>query len=137
MHPGPFAATATPAPTSAEKFVAYFCAGSDRGVGFGLDLEEQRKAVFEYLDSQGCQLVASFTEVTRGRYGRRPELERALVICRSERVTLVVATFGPIIRNFRFLMAVVGSGVACAAADRPHVAKLTSDFGAVFAEYWR
>ncbi|HUC51655.1 MAG TPA: hypothetical protein VMA30_19905 [Xanthobacteraceae bacterium] len=117
--------------------MTYFCAGSDRRTGFGLDLGEQRKAVFEYLDSRSGELVASFTEVTRGRYGRRPELERALVICRSERAALVVATFGPIFRNFRFLMAVVGSGVACAAADRPHAVKLSSDFGAVFAEYWR
>jgi hypothetical protein len=139
MRPGFFTASAmaTPAPARAEKFVAYFCASSNRRLGFGLDLDQQQKAIVSYLDSRRCELVETFTEATRGRYGRRPELERALLICKSERATLIVATFGPTLRNLGFLMTIVGSGVACAAADRPHIMKLNADFGAVFAEYWR
>jgi hypothetical protein len=132
-----FTAAATPAPRSAEKVVAYFCASSNPRVGFGLDLDTQQKAVFRYLDTQCCELVASFTEATRRRYSRRPELERALQICKSERAALIVATFGPIFRNLGFLMTIMGSGVACVAASGPHVVRLTSDYRAAFAEYWR
>jgi hypothetical protein len=137
MHPRLLTRTVTPAPANAEQFVAYFCASSNRRVGFGLDLEAQQKAVFSHLDSHRCELVASFTEAMRGRYSRRPELERALLLCKVQRAALIVATFGPIFRNLGFFMTIIGSGVACAAVDNPHVVKSTSDFGAVFAEYWR
>ena len=73
------------------RFVAYYRVSTDRQGRSGLGLDAQRKAVEDYLNGGGWQLVGRFTEVESGKLDGRPELEKALAACRLHKAKLVIA----------------------------------------------
>ncbi len=70
-------------------YVAYYRVSTERQGQSGLGLEAQRKAVMDHLN--GGTLLDSFTEVESGRRNDRPELAKALDLCRRRKATLVIA----------------------------------------------
>jgi DNA invertase Pin-like site-specific DNA recombinase len=64
------------------RFVAYYRVSPDRQGKSGLGLEAQREDVQCYLDGGSWTLAAEVTEVESGRRNDRPELDRALGLCR-------------------------------------------------------
>jgi DNA invertase Pin-like site-specific DNA recombinase len=70
------------------RFVAYYRVSTDRQGKSGLGLEAQREAVRSYLDGGSWSLAAEVTEVESGRRNDRPELDRALGLCRLYGATL-------------------------------------------------
>ncbi len=55
----------------------------------GLGLEAQQAAIDSYL--RGAKPVGEFIEVESGRKNDRPELMKALALCRKEKATLIIA----------------------------------------------
>ena len=83
------------------KYVAYYRVSTDRQGQSGLGLEAHRTAVDNYLN--GGTLLDTFTEVESGRRNDRPELAKALDLCRRRKATLVIAKLDRLARNVAFI----------------------------------
>jgi DNA invertase Pin-like site-specific DNA recombinase len=93
------------------KFVSYLRVSTDRQGRSGLGLEAQRQAVTAFLNGGQWTLLAEMVEVETGKNNDRPQLAKALELCRMTGATLVVAKLDRLARNARFLLSVVeGSG---------------------------
>jgi DNA invertase Pin-like site-specific DNA recombinase len=121
------------------KYVAYYRVSTDRQGKSGLGLEAQRESVLAYLNGGEWLMCAEFMEVESGTKTtrRRPELAKALEVCRKEKATLVVAKLDRLYRNLHAMTSLMQSGVEFVAADNPHANKLTIHMLAAIAEHER
>ena len=118
------------------RFVAYYRVSTERQGASGLGLEAQREAVSRFVGS--ASLLAEFTEVESGkRHTNRPELLRAVELCRRQRATLVLAKLDRLARNVHFISGLMETGVEFVAADMPEANRLTIHILAAFAEHER
>jgi DNA invertase Pin-like site-specific DNA recombinase len=106
-------------------FVAYYRVSTDRQGRSGLGLEAQRETVRRYLAVAGGTLGAEHIEVESGRRSDRPELQKALAICRRQKAKLVIAKLDRLSRNVAFIAAIMDSAVEFVACDNPHATRLT------------
>jgi DNA invertase Pin-like site-specific DNA recombinase len=107
-------------------FVAYYRVSTDRQGRSGLGLEAQQKAVQTYLNGGEWSLLAELTEVETGKRSDRPELAKALALCRKHhKAKLVIAKLDRLSRTLAFIATTMDSGVEFIAVDNPHANKLT------------
>ena len=119
------------------KFVAYYRVSTQQQGRSGLGLEAQRKAVADYLNGGGWELVAEFTEVESGKRNDRPELVAALALAKKQRAKLLIAKLDRLARNVHFISGLMESGVDFVAVDMPQANKLTVHILAAMAEHER
>jgi len=119
---------------STGKFIAYYRVSTQKQGRSGLGLEAQRYAVREYLNGGDWKLVGEFTEVETGKRSDRPELTRALAMCRLHGAKLVIAKLDRLSRNAHFLLGLQDSGADFVAADMPNANQLTVGIMAVVAQ---
>ena len=105
------------------KFVAYYRVSTAKQGRSGLGLEAQQDAVRSYLNGGSWQLVAEVVE--SGKRNDRPELDRALGLCRLYGATLVVAKLDRLARNVAFISKLMESGIDFVAVDFPQANRLT------------
>jgi DNA invertase Pin-like site-specific DNA recombinase len=117
------------------RFVAYYRVSTDKQGRSGLGLEAQREAVCCYLNGGSWSLAAEVTEVESGKRNGRPELDRALGLCRLYGATLVVAKLDRLARNVAFISKLMESGVDFVAVDFPQANRLTVHILAAVAEH--
>ena len=123
--------------TTARRFVAYYRVSTDRQGKSGLGLEAQQKAVMDYLNGGAWELIADFTEVESGKRADRPELVKALELCRRHKARLVIAKLDRLSRNLAFIAALMESGVEFLAVDNPNANELTVHILAAVAQHER
>jgi DNA invertase Pin-like site-specific DNA recombinase len=75
--------------------------------------------VQNYLDGGTWELVGEFTEVESGRKSERPELAKALALCKKYRATLVIARLDRLARNVHFISGLMEAKVKFVACDMP------------------
>ena len=119
------------------QFVAYYRVSTDRQGRSGLGLEAQEKAVRDYLNGGEWLLVSEFTEVETGKRNDRPELTKALALCRKHKAKLIIAKLDRLSRNLAFIATLMDSGVEFIAVDNPHANKLTIHILAAVAQHER
>jgi DNA invertase Pin-like site-specific DNA recombinase len=119
------------------RFVAYYRVSTDRQGRSGLGLEAQQRAVQAYLNGGEWSLVAELTEVETGKRSDRPELAKALALCRKHKAKLVIAKLDRLSRNLAFIATLMDSGVEFVAVDNPHANKLTLHILAAVAQHER
>jgi DNA invertase Pin-like site-specific DNA recombinase len=107
------------------RFVAYYRVSTDKQGRSGLGLEAQREAVRPYLNGGNWTLADEVTEIESGKRNDRPELDRALGLCRLYGATLVVAKLDRLARNVAFISKLMESGVEFVAVDFPQANRLT------------
>jgi DNA invertase Pin-like site-specific DNA recombinase len=107
----------------AGQFVAYYRVSTDRQGRSGLGLEAQQAAVRRYLGSETA--IAEFTEVETGKCNDRPELDRALALCRKRKARLVIAKLDRLSRNLAFIAALMDASVEFVAVDIAQFGKAT------------
>jgi len=117
------------------KFVSYLRVSTQQQGRSGLGLEAQREAVAAYLNGGRWKLVEEVLEVESGKRNDRPELARALSLCRIHGARLLVAKLDRLARNVAFISALMESGVDFEAVDLPQANKLTVHIMAAMAEY--
>jgi DNA invertase Pin-like site-specific DNA recombinase len=100
-------------------------------------LEAQQKAVQDYLNGGDWSLVAELTEVETGKRSDRPELGKALALCRKHKAKLIIAKLDRLSRNLAFIATMMDSGVEFVAVDNPHANKLTLHILAAVAQHER
>jgi DNA invertase Pin-like site-specific DNA recombinase len=120
------------------KWVSYLRVSTDKQGASGLGLEAQRKAVADYLNGGKWALAAEMVEVESGkRSDNRPELHKALALCKKLKAKLIVAKLDRLARNVHFISGLMQSGVDFVAVDFPYVNKLTVHILAAVAEHER
>jgi DNA invertase Pin-like site-specific DNA recombinase len=97
----------------------------------------QQKAVQDYLNGGDWSLVAELTEVETGKRSDRPELTKALALCRKHKAKLVIAKLDRLSRNLAFIATLMDSGAEFVAVDNPHANKLTLHILAAVAQHER
>ena len=73
------------------RFVAYCRVSTSKQGINGLGMDAQRNAVMHYLNGGNWNLIAEFAEVESGKRKDRPELAKAIALCRKESATLLIA----------------------------------------------
>lgn len=119
------------------KFVAYYRVSTRRQGQSGLGLEAQKEAVQQHLNGGNWQLVEEIVEVESGKRSDRPQLLRALDLCRAWRATLIIAKLDRLARNVEFTARLMNSSVEFVAVDFPHANRLTIHILAAMAEHER
>src|SRR6516164_7376703 len=121
---------------SSGKHVAYYRVSTARQGRSGLGLEAQRQAVTEFLNGGDWKIVGEFTEIETGKYTNpdRPQLAKAMALCRLHGAKLVIAKLDRLSRNAHFLLGLKESGVDFVAADMPNANRLTVGIMAMVAE---
>jgi DNA invertase Pin-like site-specific DNA recombinase len=117
------------------KFISYLRVSTQRQGKSGLGLEAQREAVAVYLNGGTWTLVQEMVEVESGKRSDRPQLARALSLCRVHGAKLLVAKLDRLARNVAFISTLMESGVEFEAVDLPQANKLTVHIMAAMAEH--
>jgi DNA invertase Pin-like site-specific DNA recombinase len=116
-------------------FVAYYRVSTEKQ---DADCAAQRLAVEQYLNGGGWNLIGEFPEVETGKGAdaleRRPELQKALALCRKRKATLVIAKLDRLSRNVHFISGLMESKVKFVACDMPHAQPFELHIRASFAE---
>lgn len=117
------------------KFVTYLRVSTARQGISGLGLEAQRAAVQAHLNGGAWKIVAELVEVESGKRNDRPQLAKAMRLCRLHGATLLIAKLDRLSRNVAFLSGLMESGVPFTAADMPEADKTHLQMMMVFAEH--
>jgi DNA invertase Pin-like site-specific DNA recombinase len=117
------------------KFVSYLRVSTARQGVSGLGLEAQRAAVNAHLNGGDWKIVAELVEVESGKRNDRPQLLKAMRLCRMHGATLLIAKLDRLSRNVAFLSNLMEAGVPFTAADMPEADKTHLQMMMVFAEH--
>ena len=117
-----------------KRFVAYYRVSTEMQEKSGLGLEAQEFAVHNYLNGDKWEIIESFIEVESGRKSQRPELNKALQLCRKQNATLVIAKLDRLARNVHFISGLMESKVDFVAADRPNATRFEMHIYSAMAE---
>jgi hypothetical protein len=103
----------------------------------GLGLDAQREAVQRHLASVGGTLIAEHVEVESDKDDRRPELQKALAVCRRQRAKLLIAKLDRLSRNVAFIAGLMDGNTEFVACGNPHATRLALHILAAVAEHER
>ncbi|WP_289011605.1 recombinase family protein [uncultured Sphingobacterium sp.] len=117
--------------------VAYFRVSTDRQGKSDLGLEAQHQAVHLFAQREGYQVTAEFVEIESGKKNQRPELMAALLQCKKQKATLIIAKLDRLGRNVAFIANLMESRVEFRAVDNPHANPLMVHMLAAFAQHER
>lgn len=117
------------------KVVCYQRVSTVRQGSSGLGLEAQASACAAYAASINALVLGQpFIEVETGKLNARPELTKALALCKVTGATLVISKLDRLSRNAAFLLNLAESGVKFIAADMPAANSLTVGIMALVAQ---
>jgi DNA invertase Pin-like site-specific DNA recombinase len=85
----------------------------------GLGLDAQREAIRRFVNADD-RVVSEFTEIETGKRADRPQLTKAIDLCKSGGYTLLVAKLDRLARNLHFITTLQRSKVNFVAVDNPH-----------------
>lgn len=118
-------------------FIAYYRVSTDKQGRSGLGLDAQIAAVQQHTQRSSGEIIATFQEVETGKHSDRPELQKALKLCRQKKAVLVIAKLDRLSRNLAFIANLMESGADFVACDMPEANKTMLQMMAVFAEHER
>jgi len=118
------------------QFVAYYRVSTTKQGESGLGLAAQRDAVHNYLNGGNWNIIMELEEVESGRKSnrQRPELDKALSLCRETGATLIVARLDRLYRNVFFTSMIMESGIDFICCDMPQANRFTIHVLAACAE---
>lgn len=119
------------------QYITYLRVSTDRQGRSGLGLEAQRSAIEAFIRDNGGNIIQAFTEVETGKDDKRPELTKAIKLCRVYGAILLVAKLDRLSRNLHFLTGLMQSRVKFRCCDNPNANDLTIHILAAMAEYER
>lgn len=119
------------------RFVAYYRVSRDSQGLNGLGMEAQRTAVANYLNGGEWVLLATFEEVESGKRSDRPELAKAMEMCRLTGAKLIIAKLDRLSRDVHFLSGLEKQGIEFVACDMPQANKFTVHIMAAVAQQER
>lgn len=118
-------------------FIAYYRVSTARQGASGLGLDAQQEMVRKYLDGGSWALVDEFTEVESGKRDDRPNLLKAIKLCKLKNAKLVVSKLDRLSRDLHFITYLQKSGIKFVVAENPDMNELTVHIFAAMAEHER
>jgi DNA invertase Pin-like site-specific DNA recombinase len=115
------------------KCVTYARVSTARQGVSGLGIEAQQAAIANHL--RGAVPLAEFVEVESGKHSNRPELDKALAMCRKHKAVLVIAKLDRLARNVAFISNLMESKVEFVACDFPQANRLMLHILSAVAEH--
>lgn len=119
------------------RIVAYQRVSTARQGLSGLGLAAQTKAISDFVAQRLATVVGTFREIESGKNNQRPELAKALHLCKVTGATLLISKLDRLSRNAAFLLTLRDSGVKFIAADMPDANDLTVGVMALVAQQER
>jgi len=113
-------------------YVGYVRVSTNKQGIQGYGISDQEQIIQRYVGDQ--PLVKIFREQESGSSSSRPELLKAIDLCKKEGHTLVIARVDRLARNVAFTASLMDSGVKFVACDNPGMDKLTIHIFAAIAE---
>jgi len=124
-----------------KSFVAYYRVSTLQQGRSGLGIDAQRAAIATYTASGDWKQIAEYEEHESGKgadaLARRPKLRDALVTCKKQGATLIIAKLDRLARNVHFVSGLLEAGVDFVAADMPTATKTMIQMYSVMAEFER
>jgi len=117
--------------------VAYYRVSRESQGADGLGMAGQKADVARHVEANGCDLIASYSEVETGKkhtLDNRPALVKAIAHAKRSRAILVVAKLDRLLRSTVVCSLLKSSGVKFQACDQPYANELTIDILAAVAE---
>jgi len=114
-------------------YIAYYRVSTERQGKFGLGIQAQKTAVLTFIKSDDT-LIEEFTDVESGKNNRRPNLLRAIELCKINGFILLIAKLDRLSRNAAFIFTLRDSQVKFVCADMPDANSLTIGIMAVLAQ---
>lgn len=101
-------------------FIAYYRLSTNKQ---GIGIEAQKTAVKAYLKDK-YPPDYSFKEIESGKKSNRPELEKALALCKKEKGILIVAQLDRLSRDLHFITSLEKAKIDFICCDYPSMDKL-------------
>ncbi|UTM21865.1 recombinase family protein [Dyadobacter fanqingshengii] len=117
--------------------VAYYRVSTDRQGKSGLGLQAQHQSVHLFSQLEGYQVIAEFVEIESAKKNHRPKLMAALLQCKKQKATLIIAKLDRLGRNVAFIANLMESKAEFRAVDNPHANPLMVHMLAAFAQHER
>lgn len=117
-----------------DQVVGYYRVSTTKQGISGLGMDAQRNAVASFINAGQAKLLAEFAEVETGKSTDRPELAKAIALCRRTKARLLIAKLDRLARNAAFLLNLRDSGIDFVCADMPHADRFTVGVLALVAE---
>lgn len=117
-----------------KKFVAYYRVSTKIQ---DLGLTAQQMQVESYIKKSGGVLVHEYQEKESGKKDNRPELEKAIQMCKEIKATLIVAKLDRLSRHAKFLFELHDAKLDIVVCDLPELNTLTFGIFATLAQHER
>lgn len=117
------------------QFVAYFRVSTARQGQSGLGLESQRSSAVDYVQKNGGNIVAEFTEIESGKKSDRAKFLEAISLCQKHGYTLLVAKLDRLARNVFVISSLMQSKINFLALDQPFATPFQIHILAAVAEF--
>ena len=116
------------------QYIAYYRVSTKKQDTSGLGIEAQEKAVADFLTSKGGELLESVKEVESGAKSdrERPELAKAIALCKKHKATLLVARLDRLSRSVAFTASLTNRDLKFVCCDMPDVNDTTIYIWAIF-----
>jgi DNA invertase Pin-like site-specific DNA recombinase len=119
-----------------KKYVAYYRVSTKRQGNSGLGRDAQKNSAAEFIAGNKAKLIEEVEEIESGkRADNRPELQRALQLCKLHRATLLIAKLDRLSRNVAFISTLMNGDVEFVALDCREATKFTLHVLASVAEH--
>ena len=100
------------------RYVAYYRTSTTRQ---NLGIEAQQASVYQFIEREGGELLAEYSEQESGKDNNRPQLETALRLCKEQNAVLLIAKLDRLSRRVSFIFALRESAIKFRALDMPEV----------------
>jgi DNA invertase Pin-like site-specific DNA recombinase len=118
----------------AGRYVSYLRVSTDKQGVTGLGIAAQRKAVEDFLNGGAWTLAEEFVEEESGRNSDRPELAKAIALCKKLKARLVIARLDRLARNVAFVSNLMERKIDFVACDMPNATPFMLHIYAAVAE---
>lgn len=115
-------------------YIAYYRVSTSRQGESGLGLDAQVAAVTKFCEGNAGSVLHEFREVESGRRKDRPELSKAIALCKKHDAILLIAKLDRLARNVHFISGLLESGIRFVAVDMPNADRFMMHVYAAVAE---
>lgn len=116
-----------------EKYISYYRVSTQKQGNSGLGIEAQKSAVSNFLNSYD-ELIDEFTDIESGKKNDRPNLLKAIELCKRHEAILLIAKLDRLSRNAAFIFMLKDSHVKFKCVDMPDANSVTIGIMAVLAQ---
>lgn len=116
-----------------EKYIAYYRVSTQKQGNSGLGIEAQKSALIKFIHSNDI-LIEELIDVESGKKNDRPNLLKAIELCKKHDAILLIAKLDRLSRNAAFIFTLRDSQVKFKCCDMPDANSVTIGIMAVLAQ---